>query len=320
MISFDIYRVKYKVLMKYFGLFCAIFLLAACSDSSDEVIVDMKDTVLLEKDAGPLPAARQTGTYFFGFDLRSSPQEDARQYLPFLNYLQQETGYTFELKFTAKGQTITDNLAQGVTHFAAIGAGSYIAADEKNRPVSLVRGKNNQGRAEYRSFIVVSKESGINNLADLKGKIFAFGGKSSTQGYIIPRIILSKSGIKLGDFKDYIYTGSHYNCVNAVISKKADACGMQDIMAESMAAQNLVRILYKSEYYPSSGIVASQSVPAEVCKKVKQALLNFDPEGKHKALLYHWDNTEMPKGFVSSSDADYKNLREWANKLGLLEG
>ena len=34
---------------------------------------------------------------YFGFDLRSSPQEDAAQYIPFLDYLSESTGFHFKL-------------------------------------------------------------------------------------------------------------------------------------------------------------------------------------------------------------------------------
>ena len=305
--------------IKNFFVFGCIFLLVACSENKQEVVVDVQDIVTINKDQTLKQSTSEENKYYFGFDLRSSPQEDAKQYLPFLNYLKDATGYTFELKFTAKDNEITGDLANGLIDFAAIGAGSYISASTHHNLNSLVRGKNNKGKAEYRSFIVVAKDSKIKNLDDLKGKTFAFGGKSSTQGHIIPRIILSKAGITLDDFKNFTYTGSHQKCANAVIAKKADACGMQDTMASTMAQQGLIKILFKSEYYPSSGIVASQQVPVDVRNKVTQALLNFEPEGKHQALLYNWHKTEMPKGFVASSDKDYKDLRDWANKLGLLE-
>jgi phosphonate transport system substrate-binding protein len=130
---------------------------------------------------------------------------------------------------------------------------------------------------------------------------------------------MQEHGLSLDDFSAYAYTGSHQNCVNAVVAGKYDACGMQDTMAEDMARQGLVRILYSSSYYPSSGIAAHQDVSMDVVKRVRQALLEFDPQGRHKEGLYHWDKTEMPQGFIEAMDADYKNLREWMLHFDLLE-
>jgi len=89
-------------------------------------------------------------------------------------------------------------------------------------------------------------------------------------------------------------------------------------MAKSMQKQGLVRILHESDYYPSSGIAVNADVPEEIMAKVKQALLDFDPVGKHKMELYNWHKTEMPNGFTHANRQDYKNLKNWLIKLDLL--
>jgi phosphonate transport system substrate-binding protein len=123
-------------------------------------------------------------------------------------------------------------------------------------------------------------------------------------------------GLTLNDLKSHEYTGSHRNCANAVLAGRVDACGMQDTMGMELAKEGLVRVIYTSKEYPSSGIVVNRKVPALVAAKVKEALFNFDPTGRHAAGLYHWDKTEMPKGFTAASDADYEELRDWTRKLG----
>lgn len=257
----------------------------------------------------------EEGILLFGFDIRSSLQEDARQYLPFLAYLEQATGYKFKLRFTAKDGKIVDDLGTGVIHFAAVGATSYIKAAEKYNVKPLVGGLNKEGKAEYRSYLVVRPDSKIKDLTDLYHQRFAFGSRTSTQGYLLPRIILYKNKIRMDDLKGHFFTGSHQRCAETVIAGKADVCGMQDTMAEDLARRGLVRILYRSEAYPSSGIAVNGDVPVEIQQKVKQALLDFDPIGKHAARLYHWDKTEMPKGFVSVTDLNYQKLRVWLQKL-----
>jgi len=297
-------------------------LLVACDASTDTELVDLEDQVsdeeLVQFAVSP-PKGTDYKTLCFGFDLRASPLEDSRQYLPFLNYLQASTGYTFELRFTPKGSSIIDDLGSGKVHFAAIGAVSYIQGNKKHGLISLARGLNRQNKAVYKSMIVVHPDSSIKTMADLKARRFTFGSVDSTQGHLIPRIILGENGITLDDLSSYEYTGSHLNCANAVVSRKSDACGMQDTMARTMQQQGLVRILHESDYFPSSGIVVNPNVPPEIIARVKQALINFEPTGKHKNGLYHWAMTEMPNGFTSSSDEDYQELRKWLINLGLIE-
>ncbi len=293
--------------------------LFACDREQQGSVIDLNDKISDVELASDRHTHDHDKVFVFGFDLRSSPQEDARQYLSFLDYLEQSTGYHFKLRFTPKDSSIVDELGQNNFQLAAIGAVSYIAAHEKYQVVSLVRGINADGKAKYQSIIVVRPESSIKDMNYLKGKRLVFGSSKSTQGHLIPRIVLAKHKLALKDFSSYEYTGSHVNCANSVISKKADVCGMQDTMAKEMASKGLLRILYTSDYYPSSGIAVNKSVPDEVVLKIKHALLAFDPKGRHKEGLYNWDKTEMPNGFIEAKIQDYDQLREWSIKLGILK-
>jgi len=258
-------------------------------------------------------------TIYFGFDLRASPQEDAAQYLPFLKYLESATGYSFKLHFTSKNSSAVEELGNGTTYLAAIGATSFLEAQSKYDAISLARGLNNQNKAEYQSVFVVSPNSKIKSIDDIAGKRLAFGSIDSTQGHLIPRIMLSEKGISLNQLRKYDYTGSHQNCAEAVVSGKFDVCGMQDQLAKKLASENLIKIIHTSKYYPSSGIAASKHLSTETLKKIKLALLEFDPKGKHKQDLFHWERTEMPLGFTDASENDYADLKQWSIKLGFLK-
>ena len=214
-------------------ILCLSVLLTSCDSDRQVTEHDLDDRVEYNLPDNK-DRSKNKDVIGFGFDLRSSPQEDARQYLPFLDYLEQKTGYKFKLHFTPKHQDIADVVGKNHIQFAALGAVSYLRANNQYGVVPVVRGINPYGKAKYQSSFVVAPASRIKSLADIKGKRLAFGSRSSTQGHLIPRIELSKKGIVLQDFSDYLYTGSHQNCANAVVSKKADICAMQDTMAKSM--------------------------------------------------------------------------------------
>jgi len=301
-----------------FSAVALLLILGGCSDSTTE---STKDRRLSDQE---LVALNKTDVdnevIHFGFDLRTSPQEDARQYQSFLRYLERTTGYRFRLAFTPKSKNIATILGTGKVKFAAIGAVSYIKAQKQHDSIALVRGVNPIGNTTYRSFIVVRPDSPIKKIQDLRGKIFAFGSESSTQGHLIPRILLHKHGITLNDLADHSFNGSHQKCANAVVTLRAAACGMQDTLAEQLAKRGIVRILHRSKYYPSSGIAVNRDVPKEVIDRVRAALLAFDPAGKDGQSLYHWERTEMPQGFKAAHVQDYHELEKWIQKLGLDTG
>ncbi len=299
------------------ALICALAL-AAC-DSGPNTEYDL-DERLSESQLPQEPEQERQQVLLFGFDRRASPLEDARQYLPFLSYLEKTTGYGFKLRFMAKDDNIVDALGKNRVQFASIGAESFLRAQARYGAVPLVRGVNHLGKAEYQSVFVVRPDSPIRRIEDIRGRRMAFGSVTSTQGHLIPRIVLTEHDIGMDELASYDFTGSHYNCADAVVSGAFDVCGMQDTMARSMAEQGLVRIIFTSDYYPSSGIAANKDVPKVVLEKVKQALLDFQPQGKDGAELYNWEKTEMPLGFVAASKDDYTELKHWSMRLGFLKG
>ena len=259
------------------------------------------------------------GRLYVGFDRRLEPKEDVKMYVPLLNYLERTTSFRFQLRPTPKDGSIVDDLGRGTVQFAIVGTLSYLQAHSRYGVQPLVRGLNADGRDVYRAAIVTRPNSSIQSLADLRGKTLAFGAANSTQGHLIPRILLEQAGIRLSDLAGYEYTGSHAQVANAVISGRLDAGGMQDTLAQSLANRGSLRILALSTDYPSSGIVVAPGVDPIIVDTVRRALLAFEPTGKDAAPLYHWERTEMPRGFTGTQDSDYAELQTWAEGFGLLK-
>jgi hypothetical protein len=56
----------------------------------------------------------------------------------------------------------------------------------------------------------ITADRSIKNVADLKGKTFAFGAPSSTSGSLMPRFFLQQAGINPEkDFKNVAFSGAH---------------------------------------------------------------------------------------------------------------
>ena len=303
--------------LNVFFVFSTIIILlftSGCVTENNEIEIDLNKT---HEGVVQFPQDNEDVIYF-GFDLRLSPKEDARIYSPFLQYLSEETGHTFKIHFTHEYGNTVDDLGEGVTQFAALGALSYINAHERYGATCLVRGLNADGRDEYRAAIVTCPDSNISEIEDIRGKTFCFGSFYSTQGHLIPRKMLKDNNITLSDLEDFTYAGSHLNCAKSVIAGECCAGAMQDTLAFSLENEGLIRIIAFSDYYPSSGISANKDVDPALVEAVKKALLDIDPKGEHAYMLTDWDKTEMPNGFVEAHDEDYAQLRELAFNYGMV--
>lgn len=254
-----------------------------------------------------------------GFDRRLEPKEDVRQLASLANWLQQWTGLPIQVHITLHGESVVDELCADEVDFAAVGTVSYLQANHRCGAHILVRGLNVQGEDTYRAAIIVPPNSPLRDITDLRGHSFAFGAPNSTQGHLIPRLMLQQAGLSLDDLRVYAFNESHAATANAVTSGHYDAGALQDTLARDLAARGLVRILAFSDPYPSSGVVTGPQVPAKTVQLVQQALLSLDPTGADAAVLYHWERSEMPRGFVLARDGDYEDLRQIAREIGLLE-
>ena len=255
--------------------------------------------------------------YYVGFDRRLEPSEDVEMYVPLLKYLEHTTGYHFRLRVFPSNIDIAQEIAQDQIQFAIIGPVSFLRA-EKYGIKSLVIGITENGTSSYRAMIVTSPESTIKNIQDLRGRTLAFGAMTSTQGYLIPRIMMAEAGLNLSDLASFEFFPSHAGAANAVISGQFDAAALQDTLAEKLAAQGLVKIIATSAYYPCSGISVGRGVDPLVAAAVQKALVEFDPQGKDRAGLYKWDDSEMPRGFRKTQGDPYIIYRYWAERFKLV--
>lgn len=258
-----------------------------------------------------------TGTLKFGFDLTLGPKEEIEIYTPFVRYLEKTTGERFEIKFSDKYEETVKNLGLGDTDFAAIGLLSYIIGRREYGIKYLVSGVNKDGDPRYRTAIIARPDSDIKDIAGLSGRTFAFGARISTQGHLIPRKMLEDAGITLDDI-NYVYTGSHLDTVKSVLNGERDAGAIQDTLAVRLEAEGKVKIIGLSVEYPSSLIAYNSAVNSDTVAKVKTSLLSFDPAGIHSHILFNWNRTEMPLGFIAVDEAEIDKIAGLAERYGLL--
>ncbi len=277
---------------------------------------------LSQRAVAPVLTAPPTGSqpvYTFSYDHRLEPTEDAQMYASLLDYLAERTGLRFRLYVSQDSRDLVSGLDGGRIDFAAVGALSYLQAEQQDGVRMLAVGRNSQGQSTYRAEIFARPDSPIQHVGDLRGKSFAFGSRTSTQGYLIPLIMMSEGGLRLQDLREYEYTGSHAECVDAVLSGQFDAGALQDTLADRLAAEGSIRMVATSSAYPSSGIAAGAGVRPEIAQRVQDALLALDPQGKDGASLYRWPDSEMPDGFAKAQPSEYESLRGFARQLGILD-
>jgi phosphonate transport system substrate-binding protein len=209
-----------------------------------------------------------------------------------------------------KYQTFMASLKGEKLDVAAVGPMQYMEVKDKYEPVAkLIR----SDREFYYGIIFTRKDSGIKDIAGLKGKRIALVSKDSTSGYVYPVLKLYQSGLKLGtDYKGY-FLNFHDAVASAVLDKKFDAGACFEdcrdtVMKDDAEKDAKTVVLAYTDEIPSEPIIVKKSLPPELKEKIRKAFLDLKAE---KGLLKKISEGETEiTGFEPVSEADYKGLDE----------
>jgi phosphate/phosphite/phosphonate ABC transporter binding protein len=235
-----------------------------------------------------------------------SPAEMYRRFTPLTEYLSRALGKRVKLSISTNFEQTLKNLEEGVTDFAFLTPTTYIDARKRFGVVLLVKALR-RGVPYTHAAIVTRRVSGITRIEDIAGKRFAFGDQMSTSSYLVPLQMLTSTGIKLEDLKDYGFLGHHDDVARAVISGEYDAGGLRESTAKEFEDRGL-EVIKTSFEIPEFNICASKNIDESMMGRIKTSLLALNTKDKgHAHLLSQIDQDYT--GFAEAADSDYEAIR-----------
>jgi len=246
--------------------------------------------------------------------------------------LEVATGYRFESFVATSYAGVIEAMGAGRADIGWLNSFSYVIAHQKyGVEVRLVTVRF--GLPYYRAEIIAQSASGINSLADLKGKRFAFVDPASTSGYLFPLAGLKKAGYDPAKFfGQTVFAGSHNNVVLAVYQGRAEAGAVFEDARASVQktlpdVMQKLKVVWKSDPIPNDTVSFRKDLPADVKDRVSTALLRFsqDPVGLEalkslyeiEALADYQLLVTKYKVTASSLDAFYDPVRDVARYAGI---
>jgi phosphonate transport system substrate-binding protein len=167
------------------------------------------------------------------------------------------------------------------------------------------------GEPEYEGVIVVRKESGINSLNDLKGKVIAFEEPHSTSASILPRMLLEGNKLKLVEVKSretvkpdavgYIY-GADGSGVNVLMTGRVDAATTipREIERLKPEVRDSLKVIAKTVSVPRQIIAVRKDLDPKMVEALKKVLSEMDSTPEGLGVLKRQQNTskidEIPPG------------------------
>lgn len=232
---------------------------------------------------------------------------------PLKKYLESELGIPVELFVAADYVGVIEAMNSGQLDIAYYGPLTYVLAREKTGAIPLVKALV-KGEPTYHSVIITRKDSGIGSLADLKGKVFAFGDPASTSSHLVPNAMLREAGVNPDSDLEKVFAGGHDAVAMAVFNNQAAAGGMNennylDLISKGMLKEEELTVLAKSDPLPEYPWAARKDLDPTMIQKLIEVFSKIEDE----AIL----KPQKASGFVSAEDSDYDVIRDIVHILGL---
>lgn len=268
-----------------------------------------------------LSAAAQGAALKLGVGLFQPDKErNDATYRPLAQHLSAKLGRPVELRTVDSWEGLAKSLANGETDLALMGPWGYVLANHAAR-AQVVSTILYDGKPEYFALMVTHPDSGINSVADLKGKTFAFGDKGSTSGYLIPLHFFMSQGIDPEKhFSKVLYT-KHQAIETQVAAGQLDAGADYNRNRNAMIEQGLIKaerskVIWQSAPLPNDAFAVSEALFKDKAfvARLRAALAEVGPMLKSQPNLLPPHYT----GFVNTDNGFYKPIRDAGLATGKL--
>ena len=168
------------------------------------------------------------------------------------------------------------------------------------------------GSSEIAGALTIRSDSGINSVADLKGKTILFGGGKKAMGsYIAPTAILKKAGLEAG--KDYTvkFAKNPPSAVIGVYNKAADTAGSGDVilktgMVKKKTDVSQLKILAISEKFVHLPWAVKKDFPADKITKIQSIMTSLKGNAEGDKIL----KSAKVTNFTKVDDSNFSKVRE----------
>ena len=287
--------------MRFFtvtALATAIAALATATHAMDPRFKDTNGDMVADT---PTAAAEliDPATLVFAYTPVEDPAVYAKVWDGFIDHLAKTTGKKVQFFPVQSNAAQLEAMRAGRLHVAGFNTGSNPLAVNCAGfvPFAMMASKDN--RFGYEMEIITHPGSGIEKIEDLRGKRLAFTTETSNSGYKAPSALL-RDQFKMEAGKDYtpVFSGKHDNSILGVANKDYLAAAIANSVKEQMMGRGVVKadqikVIYKSQTFPTTGYGHVYNLKPELAEKVKQAFFTFNWEGS--ALAAEFGKSEPPQ-------------------------
>ncbi len=288
------------------------WLLSACAGGPEQAVISLSDLQ-------PLPAPDRQDVLPLRVAVAAviSPQGTAESYQALLDYVGASLGRPVELVQRRTYAEINELIGRGEVDLAFVCTNAYVIGHEAFG-MRLLAAPQVQGKTVYYSLLIVPADSSAQDMADLRGKVFAFTDPMSNTGRLYPTYLVLRLGSTPEEFfSRTFFTYSHDDAIRAVAEGVADGAGVDSLVYEYAVAREpwmgeATRVIHRSPPFGNPPLVVGPLVRPQTAAELAEMLLHMheDPAGRAALAALGVDR------FVEIDDAAYNSVRALRAEVG----
>lgn len=247
-----------------------------------------------------------------------SPEGNIDNYAGLARYLSDYLGRPVELVQRRTYAEINDLVAVGSVDMAFVCTSAYVAGSERSEMDLLVVPEVG-GELVYYSSVIVSADSTVAAVADLKGKVFAFTDPMSHTGRVYPTYMVQQLGEDPDAFfSSSFFTYSHDKAIEAVADGVAEGAAVDSLVLDHALIRDpelrdRVKVIHRSPPFGIPPVVVPAGLAPELRHQLEQALLELQESSAGQAILIEIGVDR----FVTGDDAAYDGARALVDAAGI---
>jgi phosphonate transport system substrate-binding protein len=248
-----------------------------------------------------------------------APTELQRKFAPLGKYLESRIGMKVEFTPVTDYAATVEGLAAKKLDMVWLGGFTFVQAYLRTDKTAIPLVQRAEDET-FRSVFITKVGSGINTLADLKGKNFVFGSVSSTSGHLMPRYYLLQNGVNPDKDMRVAFSGAHDATVFQVAGGKVDAGALNisvwnKMVEEKKADTSQLKVFYTTPpYFDYNWTVRGGLDPALVAK-LREAFLALSPDKPADREILELQRASK---YIPTKPENYKGIEDAARSAGLL--
>lgn len=235
-------------------------------------------------------------TLIFAYTPVEDPAVYAEAWSDFLAHMEAVTGKKVQFFPVQSNAAQIEAMRAGRLHIAGFNTGSnpIAVACAGFRPFTIMASAD--GSFGYEMEIITYPGSGIESVADIRGKSMAFTSQTSNSGFKAPSAILKADyGMIPGRDFEALFSGKHDNSVLGVANKDYLAASIANTIMQRMFLRDVVKpeqivSIYKSQTFPTTGYGVAHNLTPELQAKIEEAFFSFEWEGS--SLLEEFEKSD----------------------------